>query len=406
MKNVDVIMCETLSSGIGPVQTIKRLIRSKDILRQNGYEIEVFTKDNMSDPLAVQVKKKYKTRPFMKALRNFVRFLAKHSYQYGKFRLELGFKQGHRLVEFYNALGRTPDIIVFHSIFDCYEYHRHFEIPGVKTVLFTHSDGYVFEMAQMGFPQTIGTKYEKELKAREQFVMERITMNACIAKVEEKNLLAQFPVLKGKTSLVVNGIDDLKEKEKEEVLSMRKTVRIPKYRMICVGGVNGRKGQWMVIEALGKLDKTKRKDVSFTVIGDGQQKSYLEKRVQELGLTDIVKFAGHIPNDKVYTYLAKANIFVLMSALEGLPIALLEAMRCGLALIATNVSGIPELIEGKKNGLLLNNDLKELTEALNDLELYDWDQMGAASRTKFEKEYTFERMRRDYISMLNKVSEQ
>ena len=63
-----------------------------------------------------------------------------------------------------------------------------------------------------------------------------------------------------------------------------------------------------------------------------------------------VIFKGAVPNAEVYKYLAEANIAILMSNNEGLPLSLLEALRCGLACISTRVAAIPEVILDNYNG--------------------------------------------------------
>ena len=77
-------------------------------------------------------------------------------------------------------------------------------------------------------------------------------------------------------------------------------------------------------------------------------------------------------------------------------------MRSGLALISTNVSGIPELINENENGKLLNPNKEELVDLFNHFNEYDWISMGVASRKLFEDYYVFTRMRSDYLHMLNK----
>lgn len=78
-------------------------------------------------------------------------------------------------------------------------------------------------------------------------------------------------------------------------------------------------------------------------------------------------------------------------------------MRSGLALISTNVSGIPELIDEGVNGFLLEPSVDQLTDLLKKIGEYDWDAMGVKSRKKFEEYYTFTRMRSDYVKMLDKA---
>ena len=101
--------------------------------------------------------------------------------------------------------------------------------------------------------------------------------------------------------------------------------------------------------------------------------------------------------------MAKGNIAILISALEGLPLSLIEGMRSGMGIISTRVSGIPEIVNEGKNGVLINPVVDELVKVFNNLNKYDWNKMGLESRKSFDDYYNFPRMRRDYIHMLQKA---
>ena len=129
----------------------------------------------------------------------------------------------------------------------------------------------------------------------------------------------------------------------------------------------------------------------------------VKELVQKYGLKNIVSFEGIVQNKDVYKYLAKGNIAILISALEGLPLSLIEGMRSGMGIISTRVSGIPEVVNEGVNGVLINPDIDELVEVFNNLDNYDWDKMGVESRKSFDDYYNFPRMRRDYVKMLQKA---
>lgn len=108
----------------------------------------------------------------------------------------------------------------------------------------------------------------------------------------------------------------------------------------------------------------KAANVKLLMVGDGEQKEEAIKLIQKLNLQDKIilqPFRQDIPD-----VLAAVDIFVLPSLWEALPIALLEAMSMGKAVIGTNVDGTPELIEHEKNGLLITLDglEKNIADAL------------------------------------------
>jgi glycosyltransferase involved in cell wall biosynthesis len=287
---------------------------------------------------------------------------------------------------------------------DFYVYMKHYRIEGVKTACFTHSDGFVFKMLLSYYPRLIGGCVDRKLQNIANYLMTEVDVKPCIAKIEEKNLLAQYPQLKGKTCLVVNAIDDLTDEEKAYTSKVREQEFPFKYRLVCAGGVHRRKGQYTVVTALNELTDEQLKDFHLTIVGDGTDRPVIEQYVKDNPrLTNHVEILGAVKNTEVYTKLAKCNIMVLMSGLEGLPIALIEGLRSGLALISTKVSGIPELIDEDVNGKLLNPNKEELVSLFKQFENYDWERMSKESRKLFEEYYVFTRMRSDYLKMLKKA---
>ena len=102
------------------------------------------------------------------------------------------------------------------------------------------------------------------------------------------------------------------------------------------------------------------------VIGDGEDGEELQNRIISLGLQKSVFLAGFIPDAE--KLLKAFDIFVLPSVKEGLPYVIIAAMQAGLPIIATNIGGIPDMIEHEKNGLLIRpKDPENLADAILDL---------------------------------------
>jgi glycosyltransferase involved in cell wall biosynthesis len=93
--------------------------------------------------------------------------------------------------------------------------------------------------------------------------------------------------------------------------------------------------------------------VRLLIVGDGPLRPELETLSADLGLGERAVFAGLKAGPEVARLLGCMDVFVLPSHREALPIALLEAMSVGLPVVATNVGGIPEIIEDGANGLLV-----------------------------------------------------
>src|SRR5690606_1204356 len=100
MKKVDIIMSTTLKSIIGPVQTIKRIINNKSFYQNNGYEISVFTNDDLRGTILTNIKDK--DSHFVKRLKEYSRYLSMNTRLYSAYRIYRLFVDSKRLLKYYN----------------------------------------------------------------------------------------------------------------------------------------------------------------------------------------------------------------------------------------------------------------------------------------------------------------
>lgn len=106
----------------------------------------------------------------------------------------------------------------------------------------------------------------------------------------------------------------------------------------------------------------------FVVAGDGEQRGYLQKLAQSLGISDSARFVGWIPHQELPKYLASADIYVSTSLSDGTSNSLLEAMACGLAPVVTDIPANKPWINQGKNGFLFPvKDPKALATKIIDL---------------------------------------
>jgi colanic acid/amylovoran biosynthesis glycosyltransferase len=154
--------------------------------------------------------------------------------------------------------------------------------------------------------------------------------------------------------------------------------------MLCVGRLVPAKGQHILLEACTLL---KKEGVRFqlTFVGDGPDRDSLEQFIAMAGLNGMVTFTGALGQDKVRDYYDKADLFVLASFAEGVPVVLMEAMAKEIPVISTRITGIPELIEHGRDGLLATPgdavDLaRQIRKLLDDSRLRR--ELGVAGRKK------------------------
>ena len=135
----------------------------------------------------------------------------------------------------------------------------------------------------------------------------------------------------------------------------REAKEYEKFTFVTVGRIDANKNQLAQIEALAKSGL----DAQLLIIGDGPLRWQLQSRAEKLGIGERVKFLGVQKN--IFAYLKKADCFLLTSKTEGFPNVLVEAMACGLPVIATDCkSGPAEILEGGKLGILIPNDEQDL----------------------------------------------
>lgn len=146
-----------------------------------------------------------------------------------------------------------------------------------------------------------------------------------------------------------------------------------RFRIISIGSLQPYKGHKYLVDACEIL-RGRGIPVHCVIVGGGELKSDLYRQITSYCLEDSVKLLGPQPQELVSNYLAEADCFVQPSIItpsgkmEGLPVALMEALACNLPVVATNISGIPELVRSGETGLLVEpEDSLALADALENI---------------------------------------
>ena len=142
------------------------------------------------------------------------------------------------------------------------------------------------------------------------------------------------------------------------------------FTIVCVGTLHEVKGQAYLLEACANLQK-KGLDFICHLVGDGPDRQALTSLAEQSGISARVRFHGQQPREKIAELLQQADVLVAPSVptsdgrREGIPVVLIEAMSSGVPVIASNLSGIPELVINEKTGLLTPpRDSAAITNAL------------------------------------------
>lgn len=414
MRTVDEIYPFGINTTIGPTGTIKRLFQNHEYFIERGYDMTIYALQsshksligqkmalsrithlpevNSASTTSVKNTGNRGLRGILKA--NKHAFVVNHYFtSVLSHRLSLRFNANY--IKSYLKEGRTPDVIVFHEMDSCYHYLKYRTDNDSKIVMFLHADGSDGDMFGKRFPKLEGKKDHQKLVDNLFYCYEHCDSIVWISKLAKERFCHNHPEYAYKAVAVVNGIDDKPYVKNSTSSSF-------KYRLVTTGTVCERKGQYIIVEAMHKMNPTVLKDTHLTIIGSGPDHARLVGLSEKYGLNDHISFLGNVLNSKVHELLCAENIFVLMSNNEGLPISILEAMRAGLPVISTKVAGIPEEVD-VRNGQLIDPEIDQLTKVLNHLPELNWEELGKASRERFVNEFTFEIMRQNYANMFDKV---
>ena len=173
--------------------------------------------------------------------------------------------------------------------------------------------------------------------------------------------------------------------------------------VLTVGRLVRQKGHDLLIEAVPRL-VDRFPDVAVVVLGEGSMRGLLTRRAAELGVTDHVHLPGHRTDARML--LDAADVFVLPSRQEGLPLAALEAMDLGLPVVGTDVLGTAEVVvDGETGRLVPPRDTRALADALAEL-LADPElraHYGGAGRRRYLADFTAKRMAADTFAVYEDV---
>ncbi len=264
--------------------------------------------------------------------------------------------------------------------------HAHSSKPGViariagklcnKPVIFT-VHGWGFDERVPLLRRTIALIFEK-------LMAPLTTISICVCKSDYDAGLERGIFTRDRAVVIYNGAEDVD-------LPLASPAQQPPRLIMVARFDNNQKDQLSAIAAFAKLARDFG-EVRLDFVGAGVDLEQAKSVAASLGVADKVAFLG--TRTDIPELLSQAQIFLLSTHYEGLPISILEAMRAGLPIVATDVNGIREQVDDGVNGYLVpHQDVSALTQALSKLiaasELRQ--QMGKMSRQKFMNEFTIDK---------------
>jgi glycosyltransferase involved in cell wall biosynthesis len=208
----------------------------------------------------------------------------------------------------------------------------------------------------------------------------------CVCEYEKRLALSKGVARAEQLHVVYNGVRDTPH------LALAEPARQP-VRIVCVARFEPPKDHRTLLLALASL-----RDLNWQLelIGDGPGERGMRHLAAELRIHERVRFSGYTSDPA--EALARSALFVLATRSEGFPRSILEAMRAGLPVVASDVGGVAEaVVDGATGRLVSPASITGLAEALKPLITHrlDRQRMGAAGRLRYESSFRFERTLRD-----------
>lgn len=182
-----------------------------------------------------------------------------------------------------------------------------------------------------------------------------------ICPTVKETIEKEFGISSKKIPIVKNGVDI------EKFIPCKEENANERIKIITVGTLYWIKNQELAIKAVCNLHK-KGLNVSLEIVGDGADKEKLHRLIVDNKAESYITLHGKKKN--VEDYLKKADVYISTSKTEGLPLSILEAMACGLPIVATEVGGVVDIVQNFVNGYLIcAENIAGIEDALENLVL-------------------------------------
>ena len=222
----------------------------------------------------------------------------------------------------------------------------------------------------------------------EPYLEKRLLKKAECIITPSPHMKEYYSTVKNKISVVPNGIDfgEIENSDYVETDTLHPSI-------LFMGRLEKIKGVDILIRSI-PLVVSSIPDVHLYIAGSGEEERTLKRLAKKLNIEENVTFLGFISEDAKWSYYKFTDLCVVPSVDEPFGIVLLEAMSCGKSVVASNVGGIPYIVEDGKTGLLFEcGDIEDLTEnvitLLQNKELRE--KMGAAGLEK-AKEFSWDKI--------------
>lgn len=281
-------------------------------------------------------------------------------------------------------------LLVVEDIFSAYYLCKYGE---ARRILFvSHQDEVLHSQLFLSLPKLKFKPIKKKLHDLGETVYCNVRQIICVS-----NKTANLIENKYKNVCCVhNGFEFKNQQQKKERVKGKLSV-------VSIGNVGYRKGFDRIVE-LAKECKDKNKSIDFVCVGKGPEERDFEKTALSFDPNrEYIRFVGF--QSDVRPFLENADLFILLSRNEALPVSIIEAMSYGLPIIATDVGGVGELL-GDNNPLLIHDYSKETVYQLI-IDIYEnninYEAIGNENKRRYKKEFSTKGMANNYEKIITSL---
>jgi glycosyltransferase involved in cell wall biosynthesis len=366
-------------------------------MQQQGIQVEVYPllreREEVMHPEAMQFVSVAHFQPFMSLpiLRANLYFLWKKPFAYLKTLWDVLRANWGSYNFFTGVIGIFPKTVLF-----AYQM-RADQVQHVHAHFASHPAAAGFIIHRLvGIPYSF-TAHGSDLHRDRHMLREKVAEAAFVAAISEYNKELIISECRGKyrekVKVVHCGVDTEVFRARSHETPYEKGEN--PFMILCVGTLHEVKGQPYLIEACRHLQE-RGYNFECHFVGEGPDRKSLDELVKQAGLAGKVRFHGRLTRDEIARLLVDADVLTVPSVptsdgrREGIPVVLMEAMGSGVPVIASQLSGIPELVNHQLTGLLTPpRDARSLADAL-ERQMQDSDlrrRLGNAGRAKVVEEF-------------------
>ncbi len=217
--------------------------------------------------------------------------------------------------------------------------------------------GYLGSWIAMVAARLLGVKFSMTLHGSDLLLhatyldtkLESCTFCLTVSEYNRNYILEHYPkVDAGKVVVARLGVE---VSERVGLISPRRRTEGAPFRLLAVGRLHAVKDHAFLVRACGLL---RDRGVPFecSIAGEGPERKNLEALIRHCGLKERVKLLGHVPRECTDSFYDRADVVVLTSRSEGIPLVLMEAMARGTIVLAPAITGVPELVIAGRTGFL------------------------------------------------------